>query len=154
MLPFGKKYSGTEAQGPYRAAAAEMHRGRHANCVDDWIGYGDIIDVLLADFANFLEVCEKYQITLGISKTRFGYGEARSGGGPEQQKAFDTIRDRLLEGVHLAASDFSTLLRTPPRTEKEESYISSLSYPLPKSTRTTPRPTLQRTTRSIPTKLR
>ncbi len=38
-LPFGQKNSGTEAQGPYRAAAAEMHRGRHGNYVDDWIGY-------------------------------------------------------------------------------------------------------------------
>ena len=58
-LPFGQKNSGTEAQGPYRAAAAEMHRGRHGNYVDDWIGYGDDIDILLADFENFLEVCAK-----------------------------------------------------------------------------------------------
>ncbi len=35
-LPFGQKNSGTEAQGPYRAAAAEMHRGRYGNYVDDW----------------------------------------------------------------------------------------------------------------------
>jgi hypothetical protein len=26
--------------------------------------------------------------------------------GPQQQQAFDTIRDKLLEGVHLAAPDF------------------------------------------------
>jgi hypothetical protein len=173
-LPFGQKNSGTEAQGPYRAAAAEMHRGRHGNYVDDWIGYGDDLDVLLEDFARFLQLCEKYQITLGISKTRFGYGEAQFFGfrvnkegshlalkhldpirnlvapadihelrrvlglfvvsrkylqnyalisrpltevlkgkpptfrwGPEQQSAFDLIRDRLLQGVHLAAPDFS-----------------------------------------------
>jgi hypothetical protein len=76
-LPFGQKNSGTEAQGPYRAAAAEMHRGRHGNYVDDWIGYGNDLEILLEDFACFLRVCRKYQITLGIAKTKFGYGEAQ-----------------------------------------------------------------------------
>jgi hypothetical protein len=76
-LPFGQKNSGTEAQGPYRAAAAEMSRGRHGNYVDDWIGDGDDLDLLLDDFVRFLQVCDKYQITLGISKTRFGYSEAQ-----------------------------------------------------------------------------
>jgi hypothetical protein len=66
-LPFGQKNSGTEAQGPYRAAATEMHRGRHGNYMDDWIGYDDSLDVLLDDFACFLKVCQKYQITLGSS---------------------------------------------------------------------------------------
>ncbi len=173
-LSFGQKNSGTEAQGPYRAAAAEMQRGRHGNYVDDWIGYGDDLDVLIEDFACFLKVCDKYQITLGISKTKFGYSEAQFFGfrvnkegshlalkhldpirhlvppadihklrrvlglfvvsrkylqnyalisrpmtdvlkgkpptfrwGPEQQQAFDLIRDRLLAGVHLASPDFA-----------------------------------------------
>ena len=34
-LPFGQKNSGTEAQGPNRAAAAELRGGRHGNYVDD-----------------------------------------------------------------------------------------------------------------------
>jgi transposase InsO family protein len=173
-LPFGQKNSGTEAQGPYRAAASEMNRGRHGNYVDDWIGYSDELDQLIEDFECFLKVCEKYVITLGTAKTRFGYSEAQFFGfrvnkegshlalkhldpirnlvppgdihelrrvlglfvvsrkyladyallsrpmteilkgkpptfrwGPEQQAAFDTIRDKLLEGVHLAAPDFS-----------------------------------------------
>jgi hypothetical protein len=172
-LPFGQKNSGTEAQGPYRAAASEMHRGRYGNYVDDWIGYSNNLAQLIADFERFLEVCQKYNITLGIAKTRVGYPEAQFFGfrvnkqgshlavkhldplrtlvpptdihelrrvlglfvvsrkylrdyalvskpltdllkgkvttfrwGPTQQQAFDTIRDKLLEGVHLAAPDF------------------------------------------------
>jgi hypothetical protein len=54
-----------------------MHRGRYGNYVDDWIGYGDDLQILFDDFQRFLEVCDKYQITLGISKTKFGYKEAR-----------------------------------------------------------------------------
>jgi hypothetical protein len=57
-LPFGQKNSGTEAQGPYRAAASEMNRGRHGNYVDDWIGYGDELDQLIEDFERFLNVRE------------------------------------------------------------------------------------------------
>ncbi len=58
-LPFGQKNNGTEVQGPYRAAASEMQRGRHGNYVDDWIGYSNDIMQLLDDFALFLEVCSK-----------------------------------------------------------------------------------------------
>jgi hypothetical protein len=75
-LPFGQKNSGTEAQGPYRAAASKMQRERHGNYVDDWIGYSNDLDQLIDDFDCFLQVCEKYAITLGIGKTRFGYSEA------------------------------------------------------------------------------
>jgi hypothetical protein len=172
-LPFGQKNSGTEAQGPYRAAAGEMERGRHGNYVDDWIGYSDDLNQLIDDFARFLEVCQKYGITLGISKTRIGYPEAQFFGfrvnkqgshlafrhldpirnlvpptdihelrrvldlfvvsrryirdyalvsrpmtmilrgrlpvfqwGSEQQQSFDAIREKLLQGVHLAAPNF------------------------------------------------
>ena len=56
-LPFGQKNSGTEAQGPYRAAASGMQRGRHGNYVDDWIGYSNDLEQLLSDFTMFLEVC-------------------------------------------------------------------------------------------------
>ena len=76
-LPFGQKNSGTEAQGPYRAAASELNKGRHGNYVDDWIGYSNSISQLLDDFAVFLKVCVKYNITLGPHKTRFGYPEAQ-----------------------------------------------------------------------------
>ncbi len=67
-LPFGQKNSGTEAQGPYRAAASESSGvGIYGNYVDDCIGYcNDIDHQLIEDFARFLEVCEKYAITLGI----------------------------------------------------------------------------------------
>jgi hypothetical protein len=68
-LPFGQKNSGTEAQGPYRAAASEMNRGRHGSYVDDWIGYSNELDQLIEDFGCFLKVCEKYVITLGTAKT-------------------------------------------------------------------------------------
>jgi hypothetical protein len=151
-----------------------MNRGRHGNYVDDWIGYADELDQLIEDFECFLKVCEKYCITLGTAKTRFGYSEAQFFGfrvnkegshlalkhldpirnlvppndihelrrvlglfvvsrkyianyallsspmtavlkgkpptfrwGPEQQVSFDSIRDKLLQGVHLSAPDFS-----------------------------------------------
>ena len=151
-----------------------MNRVRHGNYVDDWIGYSNELDQLIEDFECFLKVCEKYVITLGTAKTRFGYSEAQFFGfrvnkdgshlalkhldpirnlvppndihelrrvlglfvvsrkylanyallsrpmteilkgkpptfswGPEQQAAFNTIRDKLLRGVHLAAPDFS-----------------------------------------------
>jgi hypothetical protein len=76
-LPFGQKNSGTEAQGPYRAAANELNKGRHGNYVDDWIGYSNSLAQLYGDFEQFLKVCEKYNITLGPHKTRFGYKEAQ-----------------------------------------------------------------------------
>jgi hypothetical protein len=38
-LPFGQRNSGTEAQGPYRAAASELSKGRHGNYVDNWVEY-------------------------------------------------------------------------------------------------------------------
>jgi hypothetical protein len=172
-LPFGQRNSGTEAQGPYRAAAMEMSKGRHGNYVDDWIGYSDNLEQLFDDFAVFLRVCRKFQITLGPPKTRFGFKSAQFFGfridregshlalkhldpirklvppndihelrrvlglfvvsrkyianyalitkpmtqllkgkaatftwGEQQQRAFDKIRDKLLEGIHLAAPDF------------------------------------------------
>jgi hypothetical protein len=86
-----------------------MHRGRHGNYVDDWIGCGDSIDFLLADFANFLEVCEKYQITLGISKTRFGYGEAQFFG-------FRVNR----EGSHLALKHLDPIRQLIPPADIHE----------------------------------
>jgi hypothetical protein len=195
-LPFGQKNSGTEAQGPYRAAASEMQRGRHENYVDDWIGYGNDLDQLIDDFACFLGVCEKFSITLGIGKTRIGYNEAQFFGfrvnmegshlalkhldpirnlvppldihelrrvlglfvvsrkylqdyalvsrpltellrdkpptfrwGPEQQTAFDTIRDKLLQGVHLAAPDFSLPLHLA--TDASEDGKGGELYQLP-----------------------
>jgi hypothetical protein len=173
-LPFGQRNSGTEAQGPYRAAASELNKGRHGNYVDDWVGYANTIEQLFDDFALFLRVCRKYAITLGPQKTRFGFREAQFFGfriniegshlalkhldpirnlvppvdvhelrrvlglfvvsrkyikdyamltkpmtqllkgnattftwGEPQQLAFDAVRDKLLQGVHLAAPDFT-----------------------------------------------
>jgi hypothetical protein len=77
-LPFGQRNSGTEAQGPYRAAAAKMNKARHGNnYVDDWIGYANNIEDLFADFIVFLRVCRKYSITFGLPKTRFDFREAQ-----------------------------------------------------------------------------
>jgi hypothetical protein len=76
-LPFGQRNSGTEAQGPYRAAACEMNKGRHGNYVDDWIGYSNDSNQLYDDFAVFLRVCRKYRITLGPPKTKFGFKVAQ-----------------------------------------------------------------------------
>ncbi len=76
-LPFGQRNSGTETQGPYRAAANELNKGRHGNYVDDWVGYANTTDQLFEDFALFLRVCRKYAITLGPPKTRFGFKEAQ-----------------------------------------------------------------------------
>ncbi len=173
-LPFGQRNSGTEAQGAYRAAAAEMNKGRHGNYVDDWVGYADTIEQLHDDFVVFLGVCRKHQITLGPPKTRFGFKEAQFFGfrinkegshlafkhldpirnlvpptdihelrrvlglfvvsrkyicdyamltrpltellrgkatsftwGDKQQEAFDCIRDKLLQGVHLCSPNFA-----------------------------------------------
>ncbi len=52
--------------------------------------------------------------------------------GLEQQTAFDTIRDKLLQGVHLAAPDFSLpfhLATDASEDGKGESYISSPPSP-------------------------
>jgi hypothetical protein len=76
-LPFGQRNSGTEAQGPYRAAANELNKGRHGNYADDWIGYSSSPTQLFDDFSLFLRVCRKYSITLGPPKTKFGFREAQ-----------------------------------------------------------------------------
>jgi hypothetical protein len=143
-LPFGQKNSGTEAQGPYRAAASEMQRGRHGNYVDDWIGYSNDLDQLIGDLACFLGVCEKHldpirnpirnlvppmdihelRRVLGLFVMSRKYlkdyalisrpmTEVLKGKPPtfrwepQQQAAFEAIRDKLLQGVHLVASDFT-----------------------------------------------
>jgi hypothetical protein len=108
-LPFGQKNSGTEAQGPYRAAAGEMERGRHGNYVDDWIGYSDDLNQLIDDFARFLEVCQKYGITLGISKTRIGYPEAQ----------FFGFRVNK-QGSHLALKHLDPIRNLVPPTDIHE----------------------------------
>ncbi len=195
-LPFGQKNSGTEAQGPYRAAAAELNKGRHGNYVDDWIGYSNSLAQLCDDFEQFLRVCEKYNITLSPHKTRVGFKEAQFFGfrvnaegshlalkhldpirqmvppsdvhelrrvlgifvvsrkyvkdfatitkpmtdvlrgklpvffwGEAQQKAYDTIRDKLLAGVHLAAPDFNLLFHLA--TDASEDGKGGELYQLP-----------------------
>jgi hypothetical protein len=75
VLPFGQKNGGTEAQGPYRKAAASL--SNIANYVGDWLGYdithdNDIND-LVKNFAKFLAVCRENNITLNAHKTRTGF---------------------------------------------------------------------------------
>ncbi len=108
-LPFGQKNSGTEAQGPYRAAAGEMERGRHGNYADDWIGYSDDLNQLIEDSTRFLEVCEKHCITLGISKTRIGYPEAQ----------FFGFRVNK-QGSHLALKHLDPIRNLVPPTDIHE----------------------------------
>ncbi len=108
-LPFGQKNSGTEAQSPYRAAANELNKGRHGNYVDDWIGYSNSLDQLCDDFEVFLQVCLKYNITLGPHKTRFGYAEAQFFG-------FRVNR----EGSHLALKHLDPIRQLLPPTDIHE----------------------------------
>ncbi len=108
-LPFGQRNSGTEAQGPYRAAAAEMRNGRHGNYVDDWIGWPDSEEQLCEDFAGFLSVCDKYEITLGTAKTKFGYASAQ----------FFGFRVDI-EGSHLASKHLYPLRTLVPPTNIHE----------------------------------
>ena len=108
-LPFGQKNSGTESQGPYQAAAGEMQRGRHGNYVDDWIGYSDDLDQLIDDFRRLLEGCEKYCITLGISKTRIGYAEAQFFGFRVNKR-----------GSHLALKHLDPIRHLVPPTDIHE----------------------------------
>jgi hypothetical protein len=108
-LPFGQKNSGTEAQGPYRAAANELNKNRHGNYVDDWIGYANSISQLCEDFEVFLRVCLKYNITLGPHKTRFGYPEAQ----------FFGFRVNS-EGSHLALKHLDPIRQLLPPTDIHE----------------------------------
>jgi hypothetical protein len=75
VLPFGQKNSGTEAQGPYLLASKKLQQV--SNYVDDWLGYSDDFDQLLVNFAAFLAVCLEFNITLNMSKTRFGFPQAQ-----------------------------------------------------------------------------
>jgi hypothetical protein len=108
-LPFGQKNSGTEAQGPYRAAAAKLRNGRHGNYVDDWIGWADSEKQLFEDFEDFLRVCDKYDITLGTAKTKFGYPSAQ----------FFGFRVDI-EGSHLATKHLDPLRKLVPPTDIHE----------------------------------
>jgi hypothetical protein len=71
VLPFGQKNSGTEAQGPYRQAAAALKN--LSNYVDDWLGYADTIEALIDDLVKFLTVCRQANITLNVHKTKIGF---------------------------------------------------------------------------------
>jgi hypothetical protein len=108
-LPFGQRNSGTEAQGPYRAAAMEMSKGRHGNYVDNWIGYSNNLEQLFDDFALFLKVCRKFQITLGPPKTRFGFREAQF---------FGFRIDK--EGSHLALKHLDPIRKLVPPNDVHE----------------------------------
>jgi hypothetical protein len=70
VLPFGQKYSGTEAQGPYLLAAKKLRQV--SNYVDDWLGYANDFDELLRNFTDFLAVCLEYNITLPEAASREG----------------------------------------------------------------------------------
>ena len=108
-LPFGQKNSGTEAQGPYRAAASELSKGRHGNYVDDWVGYANSLTQLFDDFKVFLKVCVKYNITLGPHKTRFGFPEAQ----------FFGFRVNA-EGSHLALKHLDPIRQMTPPSDIHE----------------------------------
>ncbi len=72
---FGRKNSGTEAQGPYLLAAKQLKQV--SNYVDDWLGYANDFDELLSNLTAFLAVCLEDNITLNTSKTKFGFSSAQ-----------------------------------------------------------------------------
>ncbi len=86
-----------------------MSKGRHGNYVDDWVGYADTLEQLHGDFAVFLRVCRKYQITLGPPKTRFGFRETQF---------FGFRIDK--EGSHLALKHLDPIQNLVPPTDIHE----------------------------------
>jgi hypothetical protein len=90
-----------EAQGPYRAAAAELKGGRHGNYVDDWIGWSDREDQLCEYFAQFLGVCEKYDNVRYPTAQFFGF-------------CVDKV------GFHLATKHLDPIAKLVPPTDIHE----------------------------------
>ncbi len=79
------------------------------NYVDDWIGYSNCLAQLCEDFEQFLRVCEKYNITLGPHKTRFGFKEAQ----------FFEFRVNA-EGSHLALKHLDPIRQMVPPSDVHE----------------------------------
>ena len=194
VLPFGQKNSGTEAQGPYRAASRSLTD--IANYVDDWLGFSNCLTTLCDNFEAFLLVCQQHGITLNTGKTRFGYPSANFFGflvdisgtclspkhldpirklvapvdiselrrvlglfvvsrryikdyailtkpltdllrgrqpvfswGLAQQTSFETVRDLLLGGIHIAAPDYSIPFHLA--TDASEDGKGAVLYQLP-----------------------
>jgi hypothetical protein len=94
VLPFGQKNSGTEAQGPHRAAAASLKN--LANYVDDWLGCSNDLEQLFLDFEKFLMVCAANNITLNVHKTRFGFPTKAQFFGFEVDKAGIRLAEKHL----------------------------------------------------------
>jgi len=79
VLPFGQKNAGTHAQGPYRVAMSELSadaKQHMSNYMDDFMGFGNDLDLLCSHFEEFLQVCQKNNVTLNPHKTKVGYTSA------------------------------------------------------------------------------
>ncbi len=94
---------------PGRNVANYMNKGRHGNYVDDWVGYANTLEQLFLDFAVFLGVCRKYQITLGPPKTKFGFREAQFFGFRIDKR-----------GSHLALKHLDPIRNLVPPTDVHE----------------------------------
>ena len=82
-MPFGIKNAGTIAHSRLREYLRKLPDDtfhRLANYFDDITGGAINHEVLLTDFIALLEICDRFHITLGIKKTRFGFKSAKFGG--------------------------------------------------------------------------
>ena len=82
-MPFGIKNAGTIAHSRLREYLRKLPDDtfhRLANYFDDITGGAISHEVLLTDFIALLEICDRFHITLGIKKTRFGFKSAKFGG--------------------------------------------------------------------------
>ena len=82
-MPFGIKNAGTIAHSRLREYLRKLPDDtfhRLANYFDDITGGAINHEVLLNDFIALLEICDRFHITLGIKKTRFGFKSAKFGG--------------------------------------------------------------------------
>ena len=127
VLPFGQKNSGTEAQGPYRKAAASL--SNIANYVDDWLGYDNDINDLVKNFAKFLAVCRENNITLNVHKTRTGFTQAQFFGFSVDRHGTKLAEKHLdpLENL-IPPSDISELRRVLGLFQVSRKYVDHFAH--------------------------
>ena len=127
VLPFGQKNSGTEAQGPYRKAAASL--SNIANYVDDWLGYANDINDLVKNFAKFLAVCRENNITLNVHKTRIGFTQAQFFGFSVDRHGTKLAEKHLdpLENL-IPPSDISELRRVLGLFQVSRKYVDHFAH--------------------------
>ena len=74
VLPFGQKNSGTEAQGPYRAAAASLRQIPNYPCVDDWLRCPNTIsDLVMAGLGLFFHLSVRALTPRGLLRSAYDF---------------------------------------------------------------------------------